>query len=193
VELSAGQNIFAVDMVRIEQAIQDLPNIEHVIVRKMFPDIIGVRVVERYPIAILEGEYPVLIDTGGTVLKYDLSSERVDMPVLTGIRTGSEEKISAKRMEKALAILSIIREQGFPVKISEINLSDLNNVVVYPDDMPISIFLGADRWEERLRKFSFAWNQIQTGMKPFAKLDLRFQRQIVYKPVELKGFITARN
>ena len=193
VEFSAGQNIFAVDMDRLEQAVKNIPNIEHVIVRKMFPDIIGIRVVERYPIAILEGEYPVLIDARGTVLKYDLSSERVDMPVLTGIRTGSEEKIPAERMAKALAVLNIIREQGFPVKISEINLSDLNNVVMYPDDMPISILLGADRWEERLSKFSFAWNQIKTGMKPFAKLDLRFQRQIVYKPAELKGFITARN
>ena len=180
--LSTGENIFSVNTKEIKQILRNLPNVKNVVVRKLFPDIIEVHFEEHIPIAILRGEYPVLVDREGTVLEFDLSSGKVDLPVLSGIRSEGEGEISPERMERALAILEIIRKESFPTRISEINVSDPDNVMLYPDQKPICILLGGKKWEERLNKLSFAWNQITANLKPGARLDLRFRRQIVLKP-----------
>jgi cell division protein FtsQ len=193
VEISAGQCIFTTDLDRIKQTLYELPNVEDVALRRLFPDIIGVRITERFPVAILEGKSPVLIDINGSILEFDLSSEKIDLPVLTGICPEAEGEISAERFAKAQTILDIIEKRNFPIKISEINLSDLQNVVLYPENIPLGILLGGKEWDSRLKKLSLAWNQIQTHLKPWTQLDLRFRRQIVQKPTKPKAFITAKN
>lgn len=186
-----GQNIFIADMDKIEQSVRSLPNVENVIVRRILPDIIGIRLIEQSPIAIKDGENPVLVNNCGDRLEFDLSVENVDLPVLTGFHPGDDEETSAERMEQAQNILQIVEMQGFPLKISEINLSNLENIVLYPVNLPVSIHLAGEKWAEQLEKFSFAWDQIKAQIKPGDRLDLRFRRQIVRKPA--KTIITARN
>jgi cell division septal protein FtsQ len=170
VGISAGQCIFTTDLDGIKQVLYELPNVEDVALRRLFPDIIGVRITERLPIAILEGKSPVLIDINGSILEFDFSSEKIDLPVLTGICPEVEGEISAERFAKAQTILEI-----------------------YPENIPLGILLGGKEWDSRLKKLSLAWNQIQTHLKPWTQLDLRFRRQIVQKPTKPKTFITAKN
>lgn len=193
VDISTGQCIFTTDLDRIKQALYELPNVEDVALRRLFPDTIGVRISERIPVAILEGKSPVFIDIKGSILEFDFSTEKIDLPVLTGICPGTEGKISAERFAKAQMILEIIEKQNFPIKISEINLSDLQNIVLYPEEIPLGIILGGKEWDSRLKKLSLAWKQIQTHLKPWSQLDLRFRRQIVQRPTKPKLFMTAKN
>ncbi len=115
VGMSYGQNIFVADMDKIEQSVWSLPNIESVVVRRIFPDIIGIRVNEHLPAAIKEGEYPVLVDNCGSRLEFDLSVENVDLPVLTGFHQGDEDETSAEQMAQAKNILQIVEMQDFPL------------------------------------------------------------------------------
>lgn len=193
VSITTGQFIFTTDLDRIKQSISELPNVEKVELRRLFPDTIGVKITERSPVAVLEGKSPLPIDINGSILEFDFSSEIIDLPVLTGICPEVEGEISPERFAKAQKILKIIEKQNFPIKISEINLSDVQNVVLYPENIPLSILLGEKEWESRLKKLSLVWNQIKTNLRPWTELDLRFRRQIVQKPIKQKTFITARN
>lgn len=179
--LSAEESIFSVNTEEIKQTLKNLPNVKKVVVRKLFPDIIGVRLEDRIPVAVLEGDNPVLVDKEGIVLEFDLSVGKVDLPVLTGIRPGDGGEISAERIAKALTILRSLRQANFPARISEINISNPENVMLYPDQKPVCVLLGGEKWQERLNKLAFAWNQITAGLKPGDRLDLRFRRQIVIK------------
>jgi cell division protein FtsQ len=189
---TVSRSIFSADLKEAVRRVEKLPNVKNVEIQRIFPDIIGINVVEYRPVAVLNGDRPVLMDNEGTILELDLRSAKIDLPVLTGMYV--QGKLCRERFKKAQTILQVIGKRNFPVKISEINLSYGDNITLYPDVVPIRILLGGGELEEQLEKLIIAWDRLESRVKPLACLDLRFRRQIVLKPsVSTKEIVTAKN
>ncbi len=109
-ELREGENLFRVSSEEICQRLRSVPLVKDVQVRRLLPDTLEVRVVERTPLAriVLPGyELPLAVDAEGWVWIGDASTQA--LPQLTGfhplgLRPGI--RLAAPDLLDALALLS---------------------------------------------------------------------------------------
>ncbi len=110
--LSAGQNLFAVDISEVRRKLELVPLVGRVTVRRSFPDTLEVRVSERSALACLKSDRsaaPLAVDREGYVLGPMYSSP--NLPVVEGfsekgLRPGSQ--VRAREIRDALSVLDIV-------------------------------------------------------------------------------------
>ncbi len=78
-------NLFTVKLKEISKRLEDHPWIEHVVVRKTFPNKVSIQIQERKPIAILQLEELYYIDAKGTIFSRVGETRWVQLPVSHGI------------------------------------------------------------------------------------------------------------
>lgn len=107
--------------------------------------IIEVNIVDRSPVAIMQGEYTyVIIDKNGYVLQSDVSIRTADLPMITGKRLGNVllgDIIKDEDVLKALTFLNALTPEGVDL-FSEINIGNPEELKAYTRK-GISVHLGA--------------------------------------------------
>jgi cell division septal protein FtsQ len=93
-------NLFTLRLRDVARRLESHPWIDHVKVRKVFPDRIWVQVVERRPIAILQLEELYYIDAKGVIFSPLGDRDEYNFPFLTGLTRQVLEKdpIHANRL-----------------------------------------------------------------------------------------------
>jgi cell division protein FtsQ len=187
-------NIFKIDMGQLKTRLEKDPWIRKVEIRRILSssDLV-IYIQERVPSTILEisGDL-MLADRDGTLLDaYDPQYGKLDSPVLKGFlgkdAAGYRKNANANaaRMQQALNMLSEI-ESGSPDyvgKISEVDISDPDNLKVLLVDDSAEIYLGEKDFLKRFQKLMDNLNTYQdlkNQNNDIASVDLRLTGKIVY-------------
>jgi cell division septal protein FtsQ len=179
-------NLFTLRLRDVAQRLESHPWIDHVKVRKVFPDRIWVEVVERRPIAILQLEELYYIDAKGVIFSPVGDRDEYNFPFLTGLNRETLEKNpgEANRLiMKALELLRIAeREKASPLEeISEIHMEKTFGVHCFTQVEGLEVRMGWEDFGEKLKKLSLIWSDLRKRGWAAVSIDCSDARRVVVK------------
>lgn len=176
-----GRSLYLVPLQTRRDQLLQIDWIQDAAVSKIWPDTLRVSVRERAPVAFvrfpaLDGRNGptrlALIDGAGYILRPRVAA-RFTLPVLSGVK--ENESIENRRARVRLA-LGLLKDIGpLAAQISEVNVSDPNNLVVaeHVGNQVVNLMLGEENYAERLRNFLANYSEIREKRPDATTLDLR--------------------
>ena len=165
VKPEVGSGFFAVRLDRIRRTLERLPVVAQVEVRKRWPDVISVRIVERSAVATYgEGQ---LVDSNGVVFGPYRAELDGALPHLAG-----PESATATMLEKLAASRGALEPAGLePVRLEMSARGGVHLTLA----TGAGIELGREGHAERLDRFVAAWPKVpQPAGMELARADLRY-------------------
>ena len=148
-QINTDENIFKVINAIVENNIKQNPYVSEVQVSKKMPDTIEISIQERTPNFLLEfGNGYVYVNNQGYML--EISSQKLDVPIITGIVTSEEQYITGNRLESkdleklgtAIKIVDTAKNNGIENLITKIDISDETNYKIYLETEKKIAYLG---------------------------------------------------
>jgi cell division septal protein FtsQ len=169
-------NILLFDVESLKEKVVSHSRVKSVQIRKVLPPALVINVVERKPFAVLKAKKLYVIDNEGAVL-YPLEASTDIWPLLVdekNFESHFKEKIDSARL--CLESLSIQDRNT----IAKVDLTEHMNVKVLLKDSSTWLFLGADSYAEKIRRFQTS----QIRLQKYGNLeyvDLRFDERFFIK------------
>ena len=147
--LKIGQNIFRYNKSKVIKNIKENAYIQNIKIKRMIPNKIEISVQERnrdYNIQFLNQF--AYINKQGYIL--EISEQKLELPTIKGIVT-EEEKIKAgnrlnsedlEKLETVIQIMNVCEDYGINQKITDIDISDKTNYIIYIEEELKTIYLG---------------------------------------------------
>jgi cell division protein FtsQ len=187
-------NVLRIDLRRLKERLEKETWVQQVEIRRILPSDLVIYVQERLPSVILEmhGELMIADRDGRMLDKYEPRYGRLDVPVFKGVlgkdteNYGMYQEENSARIRQALAMLSEI-ESGCPRhsrNISEVDISDRNNLKILLVDETAEIYLGEKDYQKRFCTLMNNLGQYQELKNQYTEIpsvDMRFDGQIVYR------------
>jgi cell division protein FtsQ len=185
-ELERVSNLFSLRLKEVAKRLESHPWIEQVQVRKVFPNKVRIRIVERKPVAILQLEELYYIDAGGLIFSPVGDRDGYNYPFLTGLTRGTLEKdpVGAKRLiMKALEFLRILdKEKIFPLEeISEVRMEKTYGIQCFTKTQGVEVRMGWEHFGEKLRRFSMIWSDLKKRGISAVSIDCSDLKRMVVK------------
>jgi cell division protein FtsQ len=145
-----------------------------------------IEVQERVPQAmiLLDGLY--FVDRQGEIFKRVESGDRLDLPILTGlkaqeIRRGSPEAMDA--LHQALDFLALLKQRkGFtPRDVSEVHLSRQKGLTVFTLREGMAIRLGFGEFKGKLDRLEKILPDLKRKVHRIESVDLNIPRRVVVR------------
>jgi hypothetical protein len=192
-ELHEGTNIFSVNLARVHDRIQQLPQADEVEVVRKLPREIDIRIVERRPIAWITSETEItdpfasdaafLVGRRGVLMKQKkLLPEYLGLPLILGCTSESLEPGKVVESPEAKTALDLLRltDRSFlqtRFQIREIDISK-NYCVVVTDKNHSRVMFGLNDLEEQLRRLQVFLDYCDNTRQELETLNLIAQRNI---------------
>jgi cell division protein FtsQ len=182
-----GENIVATDLDAWRDRLLAWPWVQDATLRRRLPSTIEVVVSERRPIGIARlGDDLYLVDAHAVVMgEYEARHVDLDLPILDGLLAKGESGVvaDADRVQLAVRVISTIApRQELAQRLSQINLADAHNVAVILRDDPAILYLGEDRFLERLESYVGLAATLRERVPEIDYVDLRFEDRIYVGP-----------
>jgi cell division protein FtsQ len=148
-------------------------------VRRELPRRLVIDVVEREPVAVVMLGGLFYVDRFGVVFAPLGPRERLDLPLITGVR-GAGMPIHLA-MRHALKALRFVEAAALPFRVSEVHIDEEQGVQVFPVEPPVAVTLGWGRLKtktERLGEVLTAFAGRETEIR---EIDLTFRAQAVIR------------
>jgi cell division septal protein FtsQ len=192
-DLHEGENIFRVNLSRVHDLIQQLPQTDEVQIVRKLPSEIDVRVVERKPVAWITSEKEIsdpfasesafLVDARGVLMKEKkLLPEYLGLPVILGCSSESLEVgkvVESPEAWKALELLRLSSRSFLQMRfqIREIDVSESYHLLV-TDKNHSRVTFGYNDLETQLRRLEQFLVYCDDSKQELATLNLLVQRNI---------------
>jgi len=197
-------NILRIELSKLQHRLEQETWARRVEIRRMLPSDLAIYIQERTPSVILElhGEL-VLTDEEGILLdKYDSKYGKLDVPVFKGVLGDSAESYrmyqeeNSDRVKAGLKMLAELDggSRAFTRSISEVDLSEKNNLKVLLLDDTVEVYLGNKDFFKRFQALMSnlaQYRNLKSQYSDIASVDLRFDGQIIYRPRQAVGGETA--
>lgn len=176
--LSEGMNLFAVEFDEIEASLSKVPTIERVILERDLPHTLIIKVIERMPVARIEGatgrRFSYAVDRYGYVLPP--SRTTTTLPLIEGIESDLRlgEEIASPDIQHALKIIAICDStsslRSF-VAIEKMNFASTKYIRMYLKD-GVQVRMPRFAFNTKLKNLATTLN-IAKGMgKKVKEVDL---------------------
>lgn len=183
--IHTGTNIFRVDFRDAKEKIKTLPMISEVVLKRQYPNEVKISVTERTPLANLAvpGGF-IEIDKKGYYLR-KLTSFNVNdnLPIITGVKYSKQEigqKINEENLMVGLEYLQNCSD-NLKDKISEINVTDPNNIIIY-SITGFRIMVGDETSiKEKIHNLDEIFNTKGDKLKEIEYIDVSFNGNPVIK------------
>jgi cell division septal protein FtsQ len=192
-ELREGENIFAVNLGRVRDRLQQLPQVDDVQVVRKLPSEIEVKISERKPIAWITSEKELndpfvsdaafLVDARGVLMKEKrLLPEYLGLPLITGCAGEPLEPGKIVESFEAKATLELLRlsTRSFMqtrFQIREIDLSK-GYCLLVTDKNHTRVTFGFDEIERQLQRLEQFLVYADDSKQELATINLLVQRNI---------------
>jgi cell division septal protein FtsQ len=202
-DLHEGENIFTVNLARVRDRIQQLPQADEVEVVRKLPSEIDIRIVERKPVAWITSETEItdpfasdsafLVGTRGVLMKQKkLLPEYLGLPLIVGCSGESLEAGKVVESPEAKTALELLRltESSFlqtRFQIREIDISKSYCLLV-TDKNHSRVMFALNDLEEQLRRLQVFLDYCDNTKQELESLNLVAQRNI---PVTFTSPATA--
>ena len=191
--LREGESIFSVNLARVRDQLQQLPQVDEAQVVRIMPGEIDIQIIERKPIAWITSDKDVidpfasdaafLVDARGILMKEKkLLPEYLGLPVIAGCVSESLEPGKTIESYETKAALELVRlsTRGFMQTRFQIRLIDLSKgyCLVVTDKTHTRVTFGfddLDKQVERLEKF-LDWSD--DSRREIQTVNLLVQRNI---------------
>jgi len=191
-------NILNIDLDKARQRLEMETWVKRVEIHRVLPSLLDLRVYEREPAVLLElGGVQMMADREGVLLgTYNREFGKIDSPIFKGLDGRNTETYiksfeeNAERIQRGLTMLAeIASEMPLAVRdISEIDISELNNVKIIMENDPVEICMGSENYLKRFANFvedpTKKYQELKNQGVQVAQIDLSNDGQIVYKSVE---------
>jgi cell division protein FtsQ len=181
-------NLFTVSLSKVTKRLESHPWIDHIRVRKVFPNKVLIQVEERKPIAILQLEELYYVDTQGVIFSPVGERDGYNYPFLTGLTRQILEKdpVEAKRLiMKALELLRIADQQKVsPLEeISEIHMEKIFGIQCFTKNEGVEVRMGWEQFGEKLKRLSLIWSDLRNRGFSATSIDCSDLKRMVVKKV----------
>src|SRR6476620_8121453 len=192
-ELREGVNIFSVNLARVRDQLQQLPQIDDVQVIRKLPGEIDIRIVERKPIALITSDKQIsdpfasevafLMDARGVLMKEKkLLPEYLGLPLITGCTSESLEPgktVESFEAKSALELLRLSTASFMQTRfqIREIDVSK-GYCLVVSDKNHTRVTFGFDNLETQLQRLEQFLVYADDSKRDLATVNLLVQRNI---------------
>ena len=192
-DLREGENIFRVNLARIHDQIQELPQVDEVQVVRKLPSEIDIRVVERKPVAWLTKEKEIsdpfvsdgafLVDARGVLMKEKkLLPEYLGLPLILGCSRESLEPGKVVESPEAKTALDLLRLSASSFmqtrfQIREIDISK-GYCLLVTDKNHSRVTFGLNDLDEQLQRLEQFLVYCDNTKQELETLNLLVQRNI---------------
>jgi cell division septal protein FtsQ len=184
-----GAHILTVDLAKHHSALLGSPWVADAALRRVLPSTIEVALVERRPFGISRlGTRLYLVDRQGTMIdEFGPQYAEFDLPIIDGLlrkpRNGKPAIDPARANLAAQVVDSVSANERLARRLSQIDVSDVHNAVVLLEDDPALLYLGEERFRERLQSYvEVAETLRERGAPEIDYVDLRFGQRVFMKP-----------
>ncbi|MBI4546618.1 MAG: FtsQ-type POTRA domain-containing protein [Ignavibacteriae bacterium] len=186
------------DLFAIRQHIRKQPFINSVALNRRYPDALCVKITERNPIAAINTGELQYVDGKGVLLPHSPSQAKFDLPLVSGVHRIESAEVGALLINKdifeAIELLTIAQaiDSSLYHLISEVNMNDGGDIILYAGDSGNPIFFGRGHTEKKLLTLYEFWkNYITSATSENVRyIDLRFEGQVVAKWDQTDGQTT---
>ena len=178
-----GDNIFA-DHREAVRTLQRMPLIKKVDVDRIPPDRIVINVVEREPVAMLNGETILPVDDEGWLLPVSASDYDLDLPIINITDTHDIDavgRVDSRSILIALDFLKTLRENEmpFPDDISVLSIEKEGGIRLSTNRDDCVIYLNSDVTVEDLCLLSEVRKNLDWKETGSHSIDMRYKDQVV--------------
>ena len=191
-------NILRIDLEKARQRLEKEIWVKHVELHRVLPSSLVLRVEERAPAVLLElGGMQMMADDEGVLLGvYGREFGKIDSPIFRGFAGADQETYeehyvaNADRVRHGMAMLTeIASEMPLNVRdISEVDITELNNIKIIMENDPVEIFMGNGNYLRRFSSFvgdsGKKYQELKDQGIQVAQIDLSNDGQIVYKSID---------
>ena len=179
--------LYKVDLTAIQRNVMSHHYIKDAVVERSLPCSIHIQVVERVPIAIVNRPETMYLDESGVVLPRSISHRLFDLPMISGVSTNEPIALGSSIKEpdviEALQLLATMKIVNRPMyhNISEVQLRNGGDIVVYSTEGGVPIIFGRDDIPGQIVRLETFWNNVvhTRGTQLLQYIDLRYHDQIV--------------
>jgi cell division protein FtsQ len=183
-----GSKIWSLDLKEISSALESNPFVKAARLSLRFPNTLVIDISERLPIALINIDPLVLIDSESVILPLVKDVFELPLPILSNFNTSSEfyregKITSSKSVREAAGILKIL-STSYPdlySNISELRLDKDHGYELILESEPTRILLGENEFTSKLlilKEFE-ALIANHTTLTNYLYLDLRYSNQII--------------
>lgn len=177
------QSIFHVDLEEFRTRLLDSPWVADVVLRRLFPSTVEVRVTERVPVAVARLNHHVyLVDASGVIIdSAGPQYSEFDLPIVDGLLTEANgTQADPRRIQLVGRLFSDLSTRDDLLKrVSQVDVSDPRNAVVLLDGEPARLYLGDREFLARLQRYAETASTIREHVRAIDYYDLRFERPFV--------------
>jgi cell division protein FtsQ len=161
--------IFQLDLKEIAQRVEALPWVRSCEVRRVLPDKLSVRVIERQPVALIRMDTLYYVDEDGTPFKEPAPGESLDYPILTGWEDQRRKKDEGKELiGEALQFIRVVQDHPHLSQegISEINCNEIDAMTIFMARGGTKIHMSRGEMELKVRRLEEVWKRITAKHLP---------------------------
>ena len=180
------RSLFALDLDALRRSVERLPWVKAATVRRVWPDRLMIQVTERVPIAFVKvDDSTQMVDEEGVLLESKGEGlPNFDFPVLMGLESGFETELLMRNRKRIELYRRLTRElddngAGLSHDLSEVHLQDPGSVSIVLNDDTVLVHIGADRFQEKFRRYLAMSREIKQKYRLLESVDLRFENQVV--------------
>lgn len=172
--ISAGENLFSVNLSAVRKRIAENPWVKEVAVARKIPGTIWIYIGEYVPYALVVTDDVYLVDGNGEAFKKAAGGEGRDLPVITGLSEATASGEAVKFLN--MYFKSPLSQYFMP---AEINIDDIRGVSIVLAGDNVVIRLGFDKIEEKLNNLSSMMGAM--GKDKMRYIDLNIPGKVVVK------------
>jgi cell division protein FtsQ len=190
--IAEGQNIFSIDLPRVQEKLATLPQVEESRIQRMLPGKIVISIQERRPVAWVvppdrntgsfNFEDAYLVDRRGILLKTkSLAPEYLGLPLIIGVATSNCQAGQALEQDEVKAALDLIRcsseilQARFQIQSIDVSKQYCLQVT---DKQRASVTFGADEIEWQLHRLETVLNYCDKNNRELQTVNLMAQRNV---------------
>lgn len=179
--------VYETNLYEVRRRLLKQPMLKHVSVTRQLPDAIHIAVVERQPVASLGGNQLRHVDAEGVLLPRLETGVQLDLPLISGvgnvdsIRYG--DVVGRAELFEALRLLELGQTIGFYHSISEVQMNEGGDIVLYTTEGGVEVLMGRGSFGKKLLTLQTFWNNFAKPgvLDRLRYVDLRFEGQVVVK------------
>lgn len=184
-----GEHILWTDLSEWRRRLLASPWVRDAALRRLLPSTVEVTVWERTPVGIgrINGRLYLFDEHGAVIDEYGPQYAVLDLPIVDGLAAAGGPAGTADEARAAMAarVIAALRAQpAVARRVSQIDVADLRNARVILSGEPAVIYVGDDRFLQRLQSYLELSDTLHARVPEIDYVDLRFDGRIFVRPTE---------
>jgi cell division protein FtsQ len=182
-----GTNILTADLAAYRRRLRQSPWVADVALRRVLPSTVEVFVSERRPVGLCRlGNQLYLVDRQGMVIdEFGPKYAEFDLPIIDGLAGAppGEPALDPRRADLAARVIEAVADRHeLALRLSQIDVADLDDAVVLLEGDSARVHLGNERFLERLQSYVELAPTLRQRVPDIDYVDVRFDSRVYVRP-----------